>query len=101
MRTIFVDTSFWVTKINPLDQLHHAALEVEAMIAPVQLVTTEAVLIETLNYFSEYRPRMKQTASTVVRAFGLVMISKWSGKPSLPSLPDKTSMRSGSTRDTA
>jgi predicted nucleic acid-binding protein len=48
--SIFVDTAYWIASIHPQDQWHQRALEVEALIID-DLVTTEAVLIEVLNYF--------------------------------------------------
>lgn len=51
MKTVFVDTHYLVASINPLDQRHHNALKLENELIGVELVTTEEVLVETLNYF--------------------------------------------------
>ena len=62
MRTIFVDTNYWVALINPKDQWHETARESQAEIGVVRLVTTEAVLIEVLNYFAEGRAGLRLAA---------------------------------------
>ena len=54
MNAVFVDTLYWIASINRQDQWHVRALEIEAGITGRRLVTTEAVLIEVLNYFSGY-----------------------------------------------
>lgn len=51
MKSVFVDTHYLVASINPLDQWHHRALEIESQLVDIGLVTTEEVLVETLNYF--------------------------------------------------
>lgn len=55
MDDVFADTNYWVAKIFPQDQWHARVIEVEYEIGVVNLITTETVLVETLNYFSEYR----------------------------------------------
>lgn len=51
MRTVFIDTLYWVTVINPQDQWHARAVEVKTALGAFRGVTTEAVLIEVANYF--------------------------------------------------
>lgn len=68
MKTVFADTSYWVAKINPLDQWHSRVIEVEYEIGIVKLITSsEQIVIETLNYFSKYNPKMKKIAAVVMR----------------------------------
>ena len=66
MKVVFADTSFWVAKINPADQLHHRVWDLEVTLGAGEIVTSEPVLIETLNYFSGFRTRVKKAASEVV-----------------------------------
>jgi uncharacterized protein len=66
MKVIFADTSFWVAKINPADALHLHARKVELALGAFELVTSEPVLMETLNYFSGFRANVKRAASDVV-----------------------------------
>jgi predicted nucleic acid-binding protein len=63
VRTIFVDTNYWVALINPKDQGHETARECQAEIGVVRLVTTESVLIEVLNYFAEGRSGSRLAAA--------------------------------------
>lgn len=67
MTRIFVDTLYWVAIFNPRDQWHARALEVEAALRGGSFLTTEAVLIEVLNYFSGYGPPARRQAAAVVR----------------------------------
>ncbi len=55
---IFVDTLYLVARLNPKDQWHKAALEIEPYLKNKKLVTTETVLIELLNYLAEFPPQM-------------------------------------------
>lgn len=67
MKTVFADTNYWVAIINPLDQLHDRAVEVEKSIRPVAMVTTEPVFVEVLNYFCSFGPAVRDSACRVVR----------------------------------
>ncbi len=67
MRTAFVDTFYWIARIDPHDQWHQRAKEVSASLAATPLLTTEAVLIELLNYFSAYGPEMRRAAAHIAR----------------------------------
>ena len=51
MRTVFADTGFWIALWNPSDQLHRRALAISDELSSVLILTTQAVLFETLNYF--------------------------------------------------
>lgn len=65
MSLTFVDTLHFIASINPRDQWHQKALEVGATLKG-DLVTTEAVLIELLNFFSAYGPDMRVKSAAVV-----------------------------------
>lgn len=68
MNAVFVDTLYWIAITNPKDQWHQKAVEIRENYPVIRLVTTEAVLIELLNYFSSYGSRMRQVAVNIVRA---------------------------------
>ena len=53
MKYVFVDTSYWIAIINPKDQWHNAAKSAREKIGEMPLVTTDEVLTEFLNSFSE------------------------------------------------
>ncbi len=47
---VFADTFYWVAVLNPKDQWHRQAVETRKLLGEIQIVTTETVLIEVLNY---------------------------------------------------
>jgi predicted nucleic acid-binding protein len=67
MRTVFVDTLYWVARINPKDQWHQRAKEVRRQLGRIYQVTTESVLIEVLNFLAPYKPEMRQASVDLVR----------------------------------
>lgn len=54
MKTAFVDTQYFAALFQESDQWHTRAVELEPQIGGYHFVTTDAVLIEVLNYFSAY-----------------------------------------------
>jgi predicted nucleic acid-binding protein len=66
-RTVFVDTFYWIARINPRDQWHQKALALKSSLKNARLITSEAVLIELLNYFSDYGPEMREAVALIVR----------------------------------
>jgi uncharacterized protein len=53
MRRIFADTSYWMALVNPRDQIHQKAVSVSQQLSWESLLTTEMVLVEVLNSFSD------------------------------------------------
>ena len=68
MRQTFVDTSHFVAVLHPSDQLHEKALVVERNLIATQLITTDFILVEVLNYFSEFREYFKTRIARAVEA---------------------------------
>ena len=66
MNPLFIDTGYLVALINPRDQLRKKALKVRDQINDKKLVVSETVLLETLNYFAEFKKELKQAAFSVV-----------------------------------
>jgi predicted nucleic acid-binding protein len=54
MKTVFVDTAFWIAGIHPADQYHRQATLIAEELEDAFWVTTDIVLIETLNAFSDF-----------------------------------------------
>lgn len=67
MRIIFVDTFYWIARINPRDQWHQKAVELSPSLKDDVLITSETVLVELLNYFSEFGPEMRGAVAKIVR----------------------------------
>ena len=64
---IFVDTLYLVARLNPKDQWHQAVAELDPFIKGKQLVTTETVLLELLNYLAEFPPEMRAAVAKFVK----------------------------------
>jgi predicted nucleic acid-binding protein len=67
MKRIFADTSYWIALLNPRDGLHHRAVAAAQNHSEDQVVTTEMVLVEFLNGFSDRGPRLRAAASKAVK----------------------------------
>jgi uncharacterized protein len=68
IRTVFIDAAFLVSLINPRDQNHQKAREALVGVQGAQLVTTDAVLTEVLNYYSERGDYLRREALTLIKA---------------------------------
>jgi uncharacterized protein len=66
MERVFAATGYWIALLNPRDDLHHKATAVARDHGLGQIVTSEMVLTEFLNSFSDYGPRLRQAAATAV-----------------------------------
>ena len=53
MKRIFADTSYWIALFNPRDELHARAVAAAQSYSDDQIVTSEMVLAEFLNGFSD------------------------------------------------
>ncbi|MBD1869416.1 type II toxin-antitoxin system VapC family toxin [Cyanobacteria bacterium FACHB-471] len=60
MKQVFADTFYWVALLNPRDDLHQEVFRFSQTITNLRRVTTEEVLIEVLNFFSNYDSLVKQ-----------------------------------------
>lgn len=67
MRKVFVDTLYFVALINKNDQWRSKSIEAKARLSDVRFVTTEMVLIEVLNFLSEYGETLRKQVSLFVR----------------------------------
>jgi uncharacterized protein len=70
VRIAFVDTLYFVALFNPKDQWHDRATAASKLLAETKLVTTEDVLVELLNFFSEYGEKARRGA--VAQAEGIL-----------------------------
>jgi predicted nucleic acid-binding protein len=68
VKTVFVDTVYWIAFTNPHDQHHEAARLASASLERARIVTTDAVLTEYLNAFTEKGPVARQAAILCVEA---------------------------------
>ena len=70
MKMAFVDTLYFVALFNPRDQWHERAFAASQLIADAKLITTEDVLVELLNFFSEYGEKARRGA--VIQTEGIL-----------------------------
>lgn len=67
MKKIFADTFYWAALLNPKDQWRPSAKSFETSNQHAKLVTTESVMTELLNYFSEFGAEMRKAVVETVR----------------------------------
>ncbi len=67
MRQVFADTSYWIALVNPRDQLHAKAVSVTQQLSSARIMTSEMVLTEVLNSFSDGGPLRHAVGSMVQR----------------------------------
>ena len=68
MTRIFADTSYWIALFNPRDALHGRAVIAARRCSHHPMVTSEMVLVEFLNGFSDRGPRVRAAAAKAVEA---------------------------------
>ncbi len=78
-REVFADTSYWVALVDKTDALHQAAQFASIEVRDAQIVTTESVLIEVVNFFSRHGQWMRQKSvaftQEVLHASGVTVMS--------------------------
>lgn len=62
MNENFADTLYFPAVINPKDQWNISSLEIEPLLETAHLVTTEAVVMEFLNFLAKYPASLKRAA---------------------------------------
>lgn len=67
MNRLFCDTLYFVALLNPRDQWHESAIAMEPLVEGSDLVTTEEVLVECLNFYSESGKHVRLEVSLYVR----------------------------------
>jgi len=67
MRQVFADTGYWIALVNPRDQIHAKAVSVTQQLSPARILTSEMVLAEVLNSFSDAGPLRRAVGGMVQR----------------------------------
>jgi predicted nucleic acid-binding protein len=67
MRRVFADTSYWIALVNPRDQIHAKAVSITEQLFSVKILTSEMVLAEVLNSFSDGGPLRHAVGGIVQR----------------------------------
>jgi predicted nucleic acid-binding protein len=82
MMELLADTSYWMALVNPRDELHSKARSVSREFASARVITSEMILTELLNGFSEGGPWLRGGAARAVEALR--------GNPSVRIVPQTT-----------
>ena len=69
MNRYFVDTSYWVALASTHDQDHSRAKQFNKEIRGSKLITSEFVILELLNYFSERGTALRTYTTALVDGF--------------------------------
>lgn len=68
MMELLADTSYWMALVNPRDELHSKARSVSREFSSARVITSEMILTELLNGFSEGGPWLRGGAARAVEA---------------------------------
>lgn len=71
MTAVFADTNYWIALINARDQLHSKAIAISEQLSAVDIVTSEMVLVEVLNGFSNAGSVLRDLAALSIQALRL------------------------------
>ena len=66
MNLVFADTVYWVALINPKDEWRNQARSASMLLSDTQIVITDAILIEVLNFFADHGNEARTRAVSVV-----------------------------------
>ncbi|MEA5419188.1 PIN domain-containing protein [Spirulina sp. CCNP1310] len=66
VKTVFVDTGYWIALISPDDDMHDRAIQITDKILSANFVTTELILTELLNAFSRRGENLRQAAVDLI-----------------------------------
>ncbi|HEY5550855.1 MAG TPA: PIN domain-containing protein [Opitutaceae bacterium] len=62
MKTVFADANYWIALLHPKEELHERAKSATAQ-GQIRIVTSDWILVEVLNFFSDKGPALRQTVS--------------------------------------
>lgn len=83
MKRLFVDTLHLIALINPRDQWHLRSIEIETATCSSDLVTTEDVLTELLNFYADHgefkRRKVTEFVRDVLLNIGIKVVYKSDG----------------------
>ena len=68
MTTVFADTMYWIAIVRPGDQWKKSARRARSSLGNVRLLTTDGVLTEFLNAFSNHGEHLRRQAAKMARA---------------------------------
>ncbi len=76
MKLVFADTFYWIALADYTDNSHRQALALTAELASCKIITTDEVLTEYLNFFSDsIEPSRRQVMQSVRGILGSFLIT--------------------------
>ena len=63
MTAVFADTFFWIALANPRDMAHPQAMRLHGQLQDRLIVTTDEVLTEFLNFYSDHGPHFRKAVA--------------------------------------
>jgi len=66
VKLVFADTVYWVALINPKDEWRNQARSATALLSDAQIITTDSIMIEVLNFFAEHGNEARRRAVSAV-----------------------------------
>ena len=68
MKKLFADSVYWIALINPADQWFEQSQNIGATLGKFQIVTTDEVLTETLNFYAERGKNKRDAVARLIRS---------------------------------
>ena len=68
MKTVFADTGYWIALLDPQDTLHQNAVNLSVSLVQEKICTSEMVLTEVLNHFSNRGTFLRQAAVALIQS---------------------------------
>jgi uncharacterized protein len=66
MKSVFADTFYWVALINKNDSWHQRVRNYSGNLENIEIITTEEILTETINFFASFPTTMRAAVSQLV-----------------------------------
>ncbi len=66
MAVVFADAGYFIASLNEDDGLHARVEAITRRLAPLEIVTTQMVLVEVLNYYSDAGERFRTLAAQMI-----------------------------------
>jgi uncharacterized protein len=67
MQQIFADTFYWVALLNPRDAWHQSTVELTKTFDRIDIITTDEILTEVLNFLCNYGLTTRSSTAQLVR----------------------------------
>jgi predicted nucleic acid-binding protein len=66
MKRVFADTFYWIALINKSDSWYQRVKSYSVNLENIEIITTEEVLTETINFFAAFPAPMRAAVSQLV-----------------------------------